>query len=383
MSHHPRGPRPPMGERARQAQSLVGRARDDLETPVLLLDLDAFEANLAHLAAYCRRHGTAWRPHSKAHKCPEIAAQQLAAGACGITCAKLSEVELMVAHGIGDILLANQQVDPAKLGRLAELQRRARVIAICDDARAVAALSAAAAAASVAVPVLIDIDIGMSRTGATPGDEVLQLARAIEAAAGLELLGVMGYEGHVLNVQPPEAKVAACHRALALLVEGRDLIQRHGMAAGVVSAGGTGSFEITAAYEGITELQAGGGIFMDAMYREAFHVTADLRYALTCLATVTSRKGDRVILDAGFKTLSAFHHAPHVRGRPELKLRYLSAEHGVFTAPAAGPAPELGERLELVIGYSDSTTLLHDCILGVRQGRVERVLEVAGRGLLT
>jgi len=361
---------------------LIGRAREELETPVLVVDLDVFEANIECLAAFCRTHQTAWRPHSKANKCPEIARRQLAAGACGITCAKASEAELMVNAGIDDILLANQLTDTARQQRLAQLQRRARVIGVCDDEIAVAGLAAAAHHAGVTVPVLVDVDVGLERTGTAPGAEGVAVARAIDRAEGLELLGLMGYEGHVLNMTPPAAKVAACVEAMDQLVMTRDAIAAAGMCADVVSAGGTGSFEITAAHEGITELQAGGGIFMDAMYRDAFHVTEDLGLALTCLTTVTSRKRDRVVVDAGFKTLSAFHHPPRALGRDDLELQYLSAEHGVFAVQPGGDGPRLGDRLELLVGYSDSTTFMHDFMVGTRNGRVETVFEIAGRGLL-
>lgn len=364
-------------------RALIGAARQELETPVLVVDLDVFEANIQHLAEYCRAHDTAWRPHSKAHKCPDIARRQMAAGACGITCAKLSEVELMVAAGVDDVLLANQLVDPAKQLRLARLQERARVIGACDDVAAVSGLSAAARQAGVAVPLLVDVDIGMNRTGAAPGQATLEVARAIDAADGLELMGLMGYEGHVLNVTPPQAKVAACNEALNHLVISRDLLRAEGLSAEVISAGGTGCFEITAAHCGVTELQAGGGIFMDAMYRDAFHVTEALGLALTCLATVTSRRSERAIVDAGFKTLSAFHHPPQALGRDDLELKYLSAEHGVFTVVPGRDGPRLGDRLELAVGYSDSTTFMHDFLLGTRGDRVETVFEVSGRGLLT
>ncbi|MFC1526885.1 DSD1 family PLP-dependent enzyme [Candidatus Latescibacterota bacterium] len=364
-------------------EALVGCAKEELDTPALLVDLDALESNVEYLAAYCRDHHTAWRPHSKAHKCPEIARWQLSAGACGITCAKLSEVELMVASGIDDILLANQQVAPAKLRRLAKIQTQARVIAICDNPLAVKALSAAATSVDQTVPVLVDVDIGMHRTGAEPGAATLDLARQIDGAGGLELLGVMAYEGHVLTVEPPAAKEEACIQALDHLVAARDLIREHGMCADVVSAGGTGSYRITAAHEGITEIQAGGGIFMDAMYRHSMHVGEELKCALTCLTTVTSRRPGRVVLDAGFKTLSAFHHPPLPLGRDDVVLDYLSAEHGVFSVPEGRDGPALGERVELLVGYGDSTTFLHDHMLGLRKGRVERVLAIVGRGLLT
>jgi len=364
-------------------EGLVGTHQDDLDTPVLLVDLGIFESNVSHLAEYCRSHQTQWRPHSKAHKCPDIARLQLEAGACGITCAKLSEAELMVEHEIGDILLANQVIPPRKLRRLAELQRRARVIAIVDCEAAALSLASAAGAAATTVPVLVDVDIGLHRTGVEPGAAVLNLARLIDASAGLELLGVMGYEGHVLLVEPRAAKVESCHQSLQQLVEARDALRHDGLCADVVSAGGTGCYDITAAFEGITELQAGGGIFMDLMYRDRMHVDERLGLALTVLSTVTSRGPGRVILDAGFKTMSAFHQPPAALGRDDIELDFLSAEHGQYRVCDGEAGPDLGERIHLAVGYSDSTNFLHDRFLGIRNGVVECVWNIAARGLLT
>ena len=361
---------------------LIGWERLHVPTPALVVELDGLESNITRMASYCERYGTAWRPHSKVHKCPEIARMQRAAGAVGITCAKLSEAELMVAHGISDVLLANQILDARKLRRLAELQTDARVIAIVDCAEAVAALSSAAADVGAAIPTLVDIDIGMHRTGAAPGEAGAQLAQLLADDERLEFAGLMGYEGHVLNITPPAAKTASCTEALRELMTTRDLIGDRGLEVGIVSAGGTGSYAITAAHSGVTEVQAGGGIFMDAMYRDSFHVD-DLTCALKVIATVTSRRPDRAIVDAGFKTLSAFHHPPSVLGREDMELTYLSAEHGVFGVPSGMEGPEVGERVEILVGYSDSTTFLHDHLLGMREGRVERVFAIQGRGLLT
>ena len=361
---------------------LIGRATQELATPVLVVHLDAFESNISSMAEYCRRHGKAWRPHSKAHKCPDIARLQCLAGACGITCAKLSEVELMVERGIDDVLLANQILDPSKLQRLAHLQERARVLAIVDCLEAIRAIEVAATAAEVTVPLLIDVDIGMHRTGTPPGDPALALAKAITGATGLRLEGLMGYEGHVLDVHPPDQKRTACQGALDLLLETRDLLAHEGIASPIISAGGTGSYAITAAYPGITEIQAGGGIFMDALYRDAFHVE-DLRFALTVMTSVTSRQAERVVVDAGFKTLSAHHQPPRALHRDDIEFEYLSAEHGVFRVAPGKEGPRLGERIELLVGYSDSTTFLHDRLVGLRNDRVERVWDVLGRGYLT
>ena len=360
----------------------LGLALEDLDTPVLLVDLDVFESNVATMAAYCRTHGTLWRPHSKCHKCPAIARLQLDAGAIGITCAKLSEAELMVTHGIGPILIANQIVTPAKLARLARLQQHQQIIVAMDEPAVVPLMERAAADHGVTIPVVIELDIGLNRVGVEPGEQVLRLAQAISDSPGLRLCGVMGYEGHVLAIQPLEDKIRACHTALELLLQAQDELRHHGLDADIVSAGGTGCYETTAAYPGITEVQAGGGVFMDAMYRYKFGVES-LDFALTCLTTVTSRAASHVEVDAGFKTLSAYHEAPVPYGRGDLELRYLSAEHGVFDVVAGNQVPQVGEQLRLVVGYSDSTAVLHDRFLGVRNGRVERIWEIAGRGLLS
>ena len=363
-------------------RSLVGLEKEELDTPVLLIDLDRFESNIAAIAACCRKHGTDWRPHSKAHKSPEIARLLVAAGAVGITCAKLSEAEMMVAHGIGEILLANQLSSERKHQRLAEIQKQGRVLAIVDTVVVLERMAAAAVAAGTTIPVLVDVDIGMNRTGCRPGKEAVGLAEAISRRPGLRLEGIMGYEGHVLEVDPPEAKKSACHEALEKLIVSRDALLAHGHRCDIVSAGGTGTYTLTAAFEGITELQAGGGIFMDTMYRESCHVEG-LQFALTVLATVSSRQPGHVVLDAGFKTLSQGESAPSALDRDDLDLRYLSAEHGVFTVRDGCPGPEVGERIELLPWYSDSTTFLHDRFVGARRGVVECVWEIAGRGLLT
>ena len=251
-----------------------------------------------------------------------------------------------------------------------------------DEARVAGLLGQAAAAEGVVVPVLLEVDIGMDRAGVLPGPPTLELARVVNATPGLAFLGLMGYEGHVLDLKPPEVKATACRQALDLLVESRDLLDRNGIRVQVVSAGGTGSYRLTAAHPGITEVQAGGGIFMDAMYQERLSVD-DLGCALTILATVTSRHERHVVVDAGFKTMSAFHHPPRPLGREDLRLRYLSAEHGVWDIADGQRGPSVGERVEFLVGYGDSTNFLHDRFLGMRRGRVETVWPMLGRGKLS
>ena len=360
---------------------LVGRDIDDLDAAVLLVDLERFEANVAHLANHCRRQGVAWRPHSKVHKSPQIAAIEQAAGAIGVTCGKLSEAVVMVAHGVTEVLLANQLTSAPKLRRLARLQEGARVIGIVDDAEAIAMAGQAGTEVGQTIPLLVDIDIGMHRTGAQPGSEVVELARMVEATAGVEFHGIMGYEGHVLYLHPAADKELACRTALDHLVRTRDDLTAAGLPCPIVSAGGTGCYALTAAHDGITEIQAGGGIFMDAMYREKCHVGEELVYALSVLVTVTGRYTDHVVTDGGFKTMSAFHYPPQPL-RDDLEFRSLSAEHGIYDLRHGG-GPRLGERFAVLPGYSDSTTVLHNAFLAVRDGRVESVWELLGRGALT
>ncbi len=365
-----------------QASSLIGKNKADLDTPVLLIDLDAFERNIATFVDYCSEVGTNWRPHSKAHKCPEIARRQVETGALGITCAKLSEAEVMAAGGVDDILIANQIVTAAKQQRLALMQRQARVISTVDDADVARRMGAAAVEVGETIPLLIDVNIGMDRTGVLPGEPVLELADVVTSTDGLRLEGIMGYEGHLLDVHPPLKKIEAVHASLEGLIQSKSLLVDRGLPCPIVSAGGTGTYLITAAYDGVTEIQAGGGIFTDRMYRKTCHVET-FDYALTVLATVTSAQAGHIVIDSGFKTLSSHHQEPVLLDWDALKLRYLSAEHGVFDFEPGVAGPRIGEQVELIVGYSDSTTVLHDHFVGLRDGVVEVVWEIRGRGKLT
>ena len=360
---------------------LIGLEKGQLDTPALLVDLDLFEANVRTLAKACADNGVAWRPHSKAHKSPAVARLQIEAGAHGIICAKLSEAEVMVEHGIDDILIANEIVSPSKLRRLAALQRRARVMCNVEEIEVVDLIAAAAAAEGETVPVYIEMDNGMNRTGVAPGEPTLKLAQKIEQTDRVILAGMMGYEGQVLDLKPLEKKRAACHRALALLVETHDLLAASGIEVDIVSAGGTGCYPITVAYPGITELQAGGGIFMDLFYRDECLID-ELDLALTVLTTVVSRHPQHIVVDGGFKTMCQ-NPKPCPIDHDELELRGLSAEHGIFDVKQGRTAPGLGDRIEFNVGYSDSTNFLHNQFICIRNNRVETVWPLLGRGKLT
>ncbi len=362
--------------------SLLGQSQHTLETPHLRIDLDLFESNMESMSRFCQRSGCSWRPHSKAHKSPDIARLQLAAGALGITCAKLSEAEMMVDHGIDSILLANQLTTQEKWLRLADLVQRAEVIVSVEDFDVIDLAEKAAQQRGVSIPIVLELDVGMGRVGLNELAEVLRLAERITASDALIFRGLMGYEGHVLAISPPAEKEAACRSAINVLIRARDALAERNIACEIISAGGTGSYFYTARIDGITEVQAGGGIFMDCKYRDEFHV-GGLDIALRAITTVTSKRPGQIVTDAGFKTLSAHHGTPQVLSHSGIELKYLSAEHGVYTVSPDHPIPALGERLELALGYTDSTTFLHDVFYGVRNGIVETIWPILGRGLLT
>lgn len=350
-----------------------------LDTPALVVELDALERNIQKIAGTCRRHGVSWRPHVKGQKVPAIAHKALAAGAIGVTCAKVSEAEVMAAAGIPDILIANQVVGPAKLLRLAELCRGSAVTVAIDHPVHVAALEEAASDAGVQIGVVIEVDIGIGRAGVAPGAAVPTFGAMVARHPHLRFRGVMGWEGHTTAIPELPAKQAAVSAAVRSLVASANLCRESGLPVDVVSCGGTGTYWLTAQEPGVTEIQAGGGVFCDVRYRRVFGV--DHEYALTVLTTVTSRPNpQRVICDAGRKTMSDDAAAPEPLGIKDVRSVKLSAEHTTIELSAPHETPAIGDKVSFVVGYSDSTVHLSDTLIVVRDGNVEAVWPITARG---
>ena len=355
--------------------------KSTIDTPALLIDLDVLESNIAHIAQLCRRHGVQWRPHFKGHKTLEIAQMQISAGAIGVTCAKLGEAEILAGNGIGDILIANQIVGGLKVRRLMRLRESADVIVAVDSVENVRELAEAARQADKTLRMVIEIDIGMRRAGAGPGAQVLALADEIARHASLRLAGVMGWEGQAAAIADPAEKQAAVGAAIALLTQSADLCRKAGHDIQIVSCGGTGTMLYCVQQPGVTEVQVGGAVMSDAHYRWDYHV--DLPFALTVLATVTSRPTpSRVILDAGRKSMSTDTAAPRPLDVPAVREVRLSAEHARLELESPSDWPRVGDRIEFIPGYTDTTVHLHDEIVALRNGRIEAVWKVAGRGKL-
>ena len=370
-----------MDTRTASSHSLIGQTKFALDTPALLVDLDVMEANIARIVAACRANGVAWRPHSKAHKTPEIAKMQIAAGAIGVTCAKLGEAEVMASAGIRDILIANQIVGPIKIGRLIQLADHANPIVCVDSIENLVELDVGFRNAGKRMSVAIEVNIGMNRAGVEPGPPVVAFAREIASRPGLRFVGLVGWESHATTIADPAEKERTVRDAVSALTASARACMAAGHSVAVVSCGGTGTFPYCAQQPGVTEVQVGGAIFSDMHYITHYHV--DFAPALTVLTTVTSRPTPtRIVVDAGKKTMSGDAATPAPRDMPPISAMKLSAEHSKIELEQPSGVPKIGDKIEFVVGYSDTTVHLHQEIVGVRGGHIESIWRVAGRGKL-
>ncbi len=360
---------------------IIGQDIQMLDTPVLWVDLDLMENNIKRLSSYMRKAGVSWRPHTKGVKIPAIAHKMLDAGAIGVTCAKLSEAEVMAAGGVKDILVANQVVGEIKIARLCALRHHTDIMVSVVDLINAEEISRQAVNAEVKIRVLIELNVGMHRAGIEPGQRVVDFACQLVQLPGIELAGLMAWEGHVVGIEDPTVKQVECERAIRSLVETAELCRKQGIPIHIVSCGGSGSYRITAHIPGITEIQAGGAVFGDVTYRRW---GGAIDCSLFVLSTVTSRPTpSRAIIDAGRKTMNGEVSMPEVLGVPGVKLATLSAEHGYLELDDPNLPIKTGDRVNLIVGYGDWTVCLHDQLVGVRKGKVEVVWDIYGRGKLT
>jgi 3-hydroxy-D-aspartate aldolase len=362
----------------------AGMHIDDVDTPALIVELDAFEANLRRMAEKVADTDVRLRPHAKAHKCPAIGLRQIALGAKGLCCQKTGEAEVMVASGINNVLITNQIVGARKLRRVAALARQAWVGICVDHAEHIRQANEAALELQASINVLVEVDVGGNRCGVPAGDAALVLARQIAAAPGLRFAGIQAYYGSAQHMRTPEERAAASAEACEKARVTVELLERNGMPCDIVSGAGTGTHELEAASGVYNELQVGSYIFMDADY--ARNKVADDRpfnefeRSLFVLTSVMSRPDDhRRVVDAGLKA-HAFDS-----GMPEVCLQGAtyarpSDEHGVITLADGSPPLELGDKVRLFPGHCDPTVNLYDWLVGVRRDRVECLWPVAARG---
>ena len=345
----------------------------EIPTPALLLDLDAFEANLARMAAHVQQAGKRLRPHAKAHKCVEIAKRQIAAGACGICVATVAEAELMSKAGISGILLTSPLADPIKMARVVETG----AMVVVDHLQQVEWYAIAANNAGRNVDVLVDLDVGDHRTGAGP-EQALEIARAVDRAGHLTLRGLQGYSVSGSHSGAFGERKRISEGAFQIALSVRDAMQRAGLCTDILSGGSTGTWDIDTALPHVTELQAGSYALMDLQYQR---LGVDFRNAMTVLATVVSANHEAfVTVDAGFKAFSTDRaYGPEAADLPGSNYRWGGDEFGFVDVQQCRDKPGLGDRIEFVPPHCDPTVNLYDRIYACRGERIEAIWPVMER----
>ena len=355
---------------------MIGKSVDELQTPAIVADIEALEANLSLMADYFTGRHCRLRPHFKSHKCVTLAHRQLAAGnAHGITCAKVSEAEQLVSGGIKDILIANQVIGPEKVRRVAELNRKAPVRLMVDSREGVTRIGAAARAAGVIVGVLVEVDIGMNRCGVPPGKPALELAGLVTRTRGLRFDGLQGYEGHLVTLEDYRERKRLAGKSIEKLIETRRTLENSGLPVSIVSAGGTGTYTITGNIEGIDEIQPGSYALMDSFYKK---VTPEFQNARYVAATIISARGNKAVADVGLKGLGCEYGELVVVGRPEAKVLYVAEEH----LPMEGLRANAGDRIRLIPPHGCTTNNLYQRMWIARNDIIEDVWPIEGRGCL-
>lgn len=349
---------------------------DDLDTPQLLLDLDGIDANMRIMFAAKERYGVKVRVHFKSLKCTGLARYISERGADGFLCAKLHEAESLVQAELTDVMIANQVVGPNKLKRLAELAGRGSVRVCVDDITQIDNLSAAAQQAGTTIGVLVEVDIGMRRCGVAPGEPALELAREIGRHPQLRFVGLQGYDGHLQTLPDIAERQRRSREATELLVGTRRTLEHAGVPVEVVTGGGTGTWEFVAACPGVTEIQPGSFILMDAFYHAArpeFQITQSL------ITTVVSRRPGQYVLDVGSKGVSQDFCRTTLKDRPDDRVKFVSEEHTVVEASDDSVA--VGDRLQIYSGHCCATMNLHRQAIAVRGRNIEAIwpIEASGR----
>jgi len=348
---------------------MIGMRTDELVTPCLVLDLDAAEANFSEAVSILADRGKVLRPHFKVHRSPLLARRQFQLGAKGFTCARLDEAEALLDYGLDDILVANTFSGRPKCRYAASLAGRGRVIFVLDNLDTARMLAEEARVAKTSCGYLIDIDLGMNRSGMTSTEGALEFYQALRGLENMQFEGLMGYEGHLVLMPNGEEKEAKLRAALSKLSEAVRAFRREGIDVPVVSAGGTGSFQVTGEIPEVTELQMGTFMFMDDVFRE---VGVAFRNAVGVLTRVVYRQENRIVLDCGMKGMHP-GHGVSARDDPHLAVEKLSAEHAKCRLAEGARDYRVGDVVPLNISYADGTLNLYSRMLGVRDGRVEAI----------
>lgn len=363
-------------------KEIFGLPEEQIDTPALLLDLGVLEANIKMMADFFAPLPAHLRPHIKTHKCPQIAKMQIAAGAKGITCAKLGEAEVMAASLAGqadikDILIANQIVGEKKIRRLAQLARSAEPIVAVDNEENISDLSKEASRCGVEIGCLLEVDVGMGRCGVAP-NSAADLAKRLAQSPGLKFSGLMGYEGHTVFIEDFVERKEAAEAAMRLLSKAKEDVQKAGLKVEIVSAGGTGTYTITGKFPAVTEVQAGSYATMDARYKK---IVPEFDCAITVLTTIISRPRPNVaIIDCGMKAVTYEFGLPEVLAIPGAAVVKFSEEHGKLELACEARSLKVGQKIALLPTHGCTTINLHQQFHCLRQRKLESIWPIAARG---
>jgi D-serine deaminase-like pyridoxal phosphate-dependent protein len=357
-------------------KTLIGKPVDALPTPAIVADVDLLDANLSLLAGYFAERHCNIRPHFKSHKCVSLARRQMAVGgACGITCAKVSEAEQLVYGGITDVLIANQIIGRDKVQRAAILGRQAILRVVVDSREGITQLADAARDLDVTIGVLVEVDIGMNRCGVPPGQPVVDLAERIEQSESLRFDGLQGYEGHIVTLEDFDERKRLVCEAMEGLVKTRRLLESDGLPVSIISAGGTGTYDITGNIEGVDEVQCGSYALMDVLYKQVRPEFHNARYVL---ATVISAGQGKIVADVGLKGIGNEYASPVIAGHPEARVLYVAEEHLVVENLTLST----GAHIRIIPPHGCTTNNLYEYMWVTASNIIEDVWPVEGRGCL-
>lgn len=364
-----------------ECEAYIGRHKTELDTPALTINLDIMESNIQKMARFFTTVSAELRPHLKTHKTPIIAHKQIAAGAIGITCAKLGEAETVINAGIRDVLIANQIVGKQKIEKLISLAKHSDIMVAVDSVQNVQDISQAAKEKNVTIRILVEVNIGMDRCGVEPGKASYELAHQVSKSPNLVFEGLMGYEGHTVARPNRNERETITRESVYRLVETKDYLEKNGLEVTIMSGGGTGTYDITGSIPEMTEVQAGSYVFMDSTYHNVEGVGEKFGNSLSVLSTVVSRPdNNRIVVDTGLKVLTKEFGIPQPIGFSGIEMIGLSEEHGKMQITDENVSLQPGDKLEILPTHCCTTVNLHDRYFGIRDDMVETIWNITARG---
>ena len=364
-------------EMSRLKGNRIGMHKNEIETPVLMVDLDVMERNLKKMADFFKGVKAKLRPHTKSHKTPALAHKQIEAGAIGICCGSLDEAQVMISAGIRDVLVTREIVLPGEITRVIGLARHSELMIPVDNEEGAERISRAAEAKGVKIRTLVDVMTRLGRCGVPPGQPALSLARRVNQMKGLRLMGLMGYEGSMHGWEASKRE-ATCREELAILMDTKERVERDGMEVDIVSAGASSTYRVAGTYPGVTEVQAGSYLMMDGEYRSWF---SEFEIALSVLTTVINRPSPMgVATDAGKKKLTEDAGLPQPKEPGGMKVVALHEEHGILEPLDPHQKVKIGDKIEIIPSHGCTTFNLYDQVYGMRDDYLEVIWDVAARG---